>query len=103
MLMRSYKLNMDFDFIDEEAGNVIYPADENYIPAPDGYEDFFKYKEEDRVWWTSPIDMIGAVCFSFDRITVYNLWSDCPQKLTEEELKIFIEEHPGWAELKGLT
>lgn len=54
---------MDFDFIDEEAGNVIYPADEDYISAPDGYEDFFKYKEEDRVWWTSPIDMIGAVCF----------------------------------------
>lgn len=46
MLIRSYKLNMDFDFIDEEAGDVIYPADEDYIPAPEGYEDFLSTKKK---------------------------------------------------------
>lgn len=70
---------------------------EKYIPAPDGYEDFYRHSKNDRVYWTAPIDTIGQICFSFDRKKIYNLFSDFPHRLSKADIDIFCEENPYWA------
>lgn len=60
--------------------------------------DFYKISENDKIWWareTDDKDMIGgAIYFSFDKKKIYNLLSDYPDKLTDEELSIFNNENP---------
>lgn len=70
----------------------------DYIPAPDGYEEFYKKKKSSRIYWTSPIDRIGEMCFSFDRKRIYNLFADFPHNLSKEEVAIFCEDEPYWAD-----
>lgn len=57
---------------------------------------FFKQNETDRIWWVDTSDSDGLFLFSFDKNKVYNLFSDYPAKLTEEEKRIFDEENPYW-------
>lgn len=32
----------------------------------EGYSDFYKDSEEEKVWWIDKIDVIGEILFSFD-------------------------------------
>ena len=38
--------------------------------------------------------------FSFDQETIFNFWTDYPDKLTPEQIEIFKKENPIMAELK---
>jgi len=59
---------------------------------------FKKNKETDEVWWAEETDKIGEMLFSFDKVKVYNLFSDYPHNLTDEEVEIFDKENPYWAD-----
>lgn len=58
----------------------------------------YKKQETSRVWWASVPTELGTHLFSFDKIKFYNLFQDFPYKLTKEEIKIFIEDEPYWAD-----
>ena len=58
---------------------------------------FYKNRESDTIWWVDLGDNDGTWLFSFDKKKIYNMFSDFPQKLTKEEVKIFIKENPYWA------
>ena len=60
--------------------------------------EFYKKKDEDKVWWVEKSDTIGEHLFSFDKKTVFNLFRDYPYKLTSEEKEIFDKENPYWAD-----
>ena len=60
--------------------------------------DFYKENENDRIWWVDDMDATGLWLFSFDKKKIYNMFADFPQKLTKEEVRIFIEENPYWAD-----
>lgn len=66
-----------------------------------GWRPFYKENEGDVIWWTSPIDRLGEICFSFDKKTVFNFFRDYPDKLTREQIEIFKKENPVLAELKS--
>ena len=57
--------------------------------------DFIKNKPTDKVWWAKYTDN-GTFQFSFDRVTVFNLFEDYPWKLTQEQKQIFDKENPQW-------
>lgn len=59
---------------------------------------FFKQNKDDIIWWVDTSDVDGDWLFSFDKKKIYNMFSDFPQKLTEEEVKIFVKENPYWAD-----
>ncbi len=58
-------------------------------------EDFYKNDPKDTVFWTSPVNSVGTVMFSFDRKTLYYLFGDY-QTLSEHDRKIFDQENPFW-------
>ena len=58
--------------------------------------DFYKNKETDVIWWVDNIEYRGQHLFSFDKVKIYNLFSDYPHNLTSEEVEIFNEENPYW-------
>ena len=64
-------------------------------------EAFRKRKPTDRIWWTGEVGRVGAMYFSFDKKTVYNVYQDYPNKLTPEQKELFDKENPEWAELRG--
>ncbi len=57
---------------------------------------FFKNKETDKIWWKSST-IIGERLFSFDKETVFNLFEDFPWSLTKEQVELFKQENPEWA------
>lgn len=62
---------------------------------------FEKYSDDDLIYWVDDeSDIEGRVLFSFDKRTVFNFWTDYPDKLTAEQIKIFKKENPTLAELK---
>lgn len=60
--------------------------------------DFYKQKDTDSVWWVDDTEYVGRFLFSFDKKEVFNLFSDYPDKLTQEQLEIFNHENPYWVE-----
>lgn len=54
----------------------------------------FVRSESGRLWWVDDPDVIGEFLFSFDKHTVYNLFSDDWDKLTARQKAIFKEENP---------
>lgn len=60
--------------------------------------EFYTEKRGDRVFWVNNVDQVGVHLFSFDKERVYNLFEDYPHNLTEEEVAIFDEENPYWAD-----
>lgn len=58
---------------------------------------FYKENESDTIWWVET-DKVGVWEFSFDKEKTYNLFADFPDKLTKEEVQIFIKEQPYWAD-----
>lgn len=63
----------------------------------EGYENFHKESEHSRVWWTAKLDTIGELNISFDKKKIYNLFADYPYNMTPEEIEIFDEDEPYWA------
>ena len=59
---------------------------------------FYKNNPSDAVWWVANPEKIGEWLFSFDKKTVFNLFSDYPHKLTPEQKEIFDKENPNWKE-----
>lgn len=60
--------------------------------------DFYKKHANDQIWWVDNYDTVGVLLFSFDKITVFNMFSDYPWKLTAEQKAIFDKENPYWAD-----
>lgn len=59
---------------------------------------FYKQQEDDIIWWVDTSDREGVFEFSFDKVTIFNLFTDYPWKLTEEQKAIFDKENPFWAD-----
>ena len=59
---------------------------------------FYKNKRTDKIWWIDTSNRVGEWLFSFDKRTVFNLFTDYPYKLTAEQKAIFDKENPFWAE-----
>lgn len=59
---------------------------------------FYKENPKDTIYWVDTIeDYKGLFLFSFDKKTVFNLFSDYPDKLTPSQRAIFDKENPYWA------
>lgn len=59
---------------------------------------FYKENPSDLVWWVDTSDQDGLFLFSFDKEKVFNLFTEYPHKLTEQQKKIFDRENPFWAD-----
>lgn len=71
------------------------------------HREFYKEKEKSKIWrveeYTIADDGIiepekGLLLFSFDKVNVFNLWTDYPDKFTKGEKEIFDKEYPFWAD-----
>lgn len=60
-------------------------------------KDFYKNEETDKIWWVET-ETKGEFLFSFDKKTIFNLFSDYPHKLTKAQVAQFDKENPFWAE-----
>jgi len=59
---------------------------------------FFKNKRSDKIWWLDTSEKVGEWIFTFDKKTLFNMFTDYPYKLTPEEKAVFDKENPYWAE-----
>lgn len=60
---------------------------------------WYKNEPTDKIWWLDNADeKVGEWIFSFDKKEIFNMFADYPNKLTEEQKKIFDEENPYWAD-----
>ena len=61
--------------------------------------EFVKNNPTDTIWWVdNHKEVIGEWLFSFDKVTVFNMFQDYPLKLTKEQKEIFDRENPFWAD-----
>jgi len=58
--------------------------------------EFYKENDADKVWWVDNPEIVGKHLFSFDKKKVFNLFSDYPWALTDEERAVFDRENPYW-------
>lgn len=58
------------------------------------------YRENpgDTIWWVDNYDRIGEHLFTFDKVKIFNIFTDYPWNLTPEQKKIFDDENPFWAD-----
>ena len=54
--------------------------------------------DADQIWWVDNMDRVGLHLFSFDKKKIYNLFTDYPYDMTEEEIAVFNCENPFWSE-----
>ena len=59
---------------------------------------WYKNNKTDKIWWKDTPDNVGEWVFSFDKEKEYNMFEDYPHNLNPEEIKIFDEENPEWAD-----
>lgn len=59
---------------------------------------FYKNNRSDKIWWVDNSESVGERLFTFDKKTIYNMFSDYPAKLTPEQKELFDKENPYWAE-----
>lgn len=59
-----------------------------------------KRNENDKIWWWDDDELIGLLRFSFNKVTIYNFWTDYPSKLSDKQKEIFDKENPLLANLK---
>ena len=62
--------------------------------------DFYKYSKSDHIWYVDTPGEDGRYLFSFDQNTIFNFWTDYPEKLTAEQVELFKKENPTMAALK---
>ena len=62
--------------------------------------DFYKNSKTDKIWSVETPEQEGPYLFSFDQETIFNFWTDYPDKLTPEQIEIFKKENPVMAALK---
>lgn len=59
---------------------------------------FFKNNPNDKISWFDNVgETVGEFLFTFDKVKIYNLFQDYPDKMTPEEVEIFDRENPYWA------
>lgn len=58
--------------------------------------EFYKRNESDKIWWKK--GGTGEWLFSFDKVKVYNMFSDYPYNMTAAQVDIFDKENPFWAD-----
>jgi hypothetical protein len=58
------------------------------------------YKDEPwhQIWWLEVLNKKGLWLFSFDKVIIFNMFEDYPEKLTAEQKEIFDRENPYWAD-----
>lgn len=62
-------------------------------------KNFYKEKEDSKIYWVQQDpNVLGIIEFTFDKVKIYNLFRDYPEKLSAEEKKIFDKENPFWAD-----
>lgn len=64
--------------------------------------EFYKLRDNDRVWWFAEDDSIGSMLFSFDKKEIFNLFTDYPSKLTKEQKELFDKENRNLIKMLGL-
>ena len=69
-----------------------------YIDEKNTEYEFYKNNSTDLVWWVDSHKIIGEHLFSFDKKKIYNLFTDYPYAMTEEEIAVFNRENPFWSE-----
>lgn len=62
--------------------------------------DFYKNSKTDKIWSVETPGQEGPYLFSFDQETIFNFWTDYPDKLTPEQIEIIKQENPVMAALK---
>lgn len=66
-----------------------------------GSNSFYKINPTDEVWAVDdPESGKGPCLFSFDKVAIYNFWTDYPDKLTPEQIEIIKRDWPELARLK---
>ncbi|WP_115727678.1 DUF7675 family protein [Actinomyces culturomici] len=74
---------------------------------PSGGTEYVIFDPEDdiaapRVWdvgeYCDGDAIIGPKLVTFDRRTILNLWTDFPEKFTDEQIDVLREERPFWYE-----
>lgn len=59
---------------------------------------FFKNNPNDKISWVDNVgETVGEFLFTFDKVKIYNLFQDYPDKMAPEEVEIFDRENPYWA------
>lgn len=61
---------------------------------------FYKNDEKDQIWMADTLGSKGEFLFSFDKKSIFNFFTDYPDKLSDEQIEIFKKEQPMLAELK---
>ena len=61
---------------------------------------FYKNDEKDQIWMVDTLGSKGEFLFSFDKKSIFNFFTDYPDKLSDEQIDIFKKEQPMLAELK---
>ena len=61
---------------------------------------FYKNDEKDQIWIVDTLGSKGEFLFSFDKKSIFNFFTDYPDKLSDEQIEIFKKEQPMLAELK---
>lgn len=64
-------------------------------------DNFYKKNQNDKIWWVETPDKDGLFLFSFDKETIFNLFSDYPHALNAEQVTLFDKENPFWADFFG--
>lgn len=59
---------------------------------------FVRNNPGDMIWWVDNPETIGEWLFSFDKVNVFNMFRDYPDKLTRKQVEQFDKENPKWAE-----
>ncbi len=61
-------------------------------------KELFKKNSGDLIQWVDDPDTFGMWEFTFDGKEFFNMFADYPDKLTQEQKKIFDAENPFWAD-----
>lgn len=56
----------------------------------------FNDEECETIYRVRDLKHIGGVLISFDKITIYNLWTDFPQEFTPKQIETIQKEMPYW-------
>lgn len=58
---------------------------------------FVRNNPGDMIWWVDNPERIGEWLFTFDKVNVFNMFRDYPDKLTRKQIELFDKENPEWA------